>query len=99
MIAVSAVGPGSNPGQLFEFWSGGGFVVDVAAPGGNLSSDVDGDGLQDGVFSTWDDDTYLLLQRHLYGDASCGRSAGLDAGTQSRPDRSQYRNAPLKPAA
>ncbi len=62
VIAVSAVGPDqaladySNFGQADDLW------VDVAAPGGNLRQDLDGDGLQDGVFSTWDLDTYLLLQ-------------------------------------
>lgn len=62
VIAVSAVGPDQTLASYSNFGQEGDLWVDVAAPGGNLSSDVDGDGLQDGVFSTWDDDTYLLLQ-------------------------------------
>ncbi len=62
VIAVSAVGPEqrrapySNFGQAADLW------IDVAAPGGDFSKDIDGDGQPDGVMSTWYDDSYVLLQ-------------------------------------
>ena len=52
VIAVSAVGPDKARAPYSSFGS----FVDVAAPGGNLSRDLDGDGYVDGVLSTGGND-------------------------------------------
>ena len=49
VIAVSAVGP---TGQKASYSNYGASWVDVAAPGGEMRSDVNGDGEPDGIFST-----------------------------------------------
>ena len=47
-MSVSAVGPDKQRAPYSNF----GMFVDVAAPGGNLELDLNGDGLPDGVLST-----------------------------------------------
>lgn len=66
VIAVSAVGPSREKASYSNF---GATWVDVAAPGGELRFDLNGDGRPDGVFSTHASgggagryDTYDLLQ-------------------------------------
>ena len=53
VVSVSAVGADK---QLAPY-SGFGSTVDIAAPGGNMSRDYDGDGHLDGVLSTSGDDS------------------------------------------
>ncbi len=53
VINVSAVDLGSRKARYSNF----GPTVDVAAPGGDTTADLDGDGIPDGVLSTWVDDT------------------------------------------
>jgi serine protease len=53
VIAVSAVGPDKARAPYSSFGS----FVDVTAPGGNLSRDLDGDGYVDGVLSTGGNDS------------------------------------------
>jgi serine protease len=53
VIAVSAVGPDKARAPYSSFGS----FVDVAAPGGSLSRDLDGDGYVDGVLSTGGNDS------------------------------------------
>ncbi|UCF48015.1 MAG: S8 family serine peptidase, partial [Myxococcales bacterium] len=48
VVSVSAVGPDKQRAPYSNF----GMFVDVAAPGGNLELDLNGDGLPDGVLST-----------------------------------------------
>ena len=48
VISVSSVGPQRTRAPYSNF----GTLVDVAAPGGDMSRDVNGDGLPDGVYST-----------------------------------------------
>ena len=48
MISVSAVGPT----KALAYYSNTGGAVDVAAPGGDMSADRDGDGALDGILST-----------------------------------------------
>ena len=48
VVSVSAVGPDKQRAPYSNF----GMFVDVAAPGGNLDLDFNGDGLPDGVLST-----------------------------------------------
>ena len=48
VVSVSAVGPAKRAAPYSNF----GMLIDVAAPGGNMASDLDGDGLPDGVLST-----------------------------------------------
>jgi len=57
---VVAVSASTITGQLAPYSSFGGFV-DVAAPGGNLATDFNGDGFGDGVLSTGADDSLLLI--------------------------------------
>ncbi|MBW2367705.1 MAG: S8 family serine peptidase [Deltaproteobacteria bacterium] len=65
VISVSAV----NINQDLAFYSNSGSFIDLAAPGGDLTRDVDGDGYGDGVASTGGDDAsgeiefaYVLFQ-------------------------------------
>jgi len=53
VVSVSAVGPSKNLAPYSNF----GPSIDVAAPGGDFSRDVDGDGRPDGVLSTFFDET------------------------------------------
>lgn len=53
VISVSAVGPTRHLAPYSNF----GPTIDVAAPGGDFTKDVDGDGNPDGVLSTWFDET------------------------------------------
>ena len=48
VVSVAAVGPDAQAAPYSNFGS----FIDVAAPGGNMSLDLDGDGLPDGVLST-----------------------------------------------
>ncbi|WP_431688108.1 S8 family serine peptidase [Hahella sp. NBU794] len=58
VISVSAVGSDG----LKAPYSNYGSTVDVAAPGGNFFLDLDGDGQQDGVLSTWGNDSSGSVQ-------------------------------------
>jgi serine protease len=49
VISVAA----TDAAGALAFYSNFGPTVDVAAPGGDLSADVDGDGFADGILSTW----------------------------------------------
>jgi len=62
VISVSAVDIKKNLAPYSSF----GPTIDVAAPGGNLATDVDGDGFPDGVLSTVADDTTFPI-RPAYG--------------------------------
>ena len=48
VVSVSAVGPNKRAAPYSNF----GMFIDVAAPGGNMALDLDGDGLPDGILST-----------------------------------------------
>ncbi len=66
VISVSAVDAGRMRAPYSNFGTG----VDVSAPGGNVSADVDGDGYPDGVFSThafFDGFTYFSDFASLHG--------------------------------
>ena len=65
VVSVSAVGPNRSITSYSSFGS----AIDVAAPGGNLTSDLNGDGYGDGVLSPHADDSsgrleyeYLFLE-------------------------------------
>jgi serine protease len=53
VVSVSATTIENDP----AFYSNFGETIDLAAPGGNLSTDVNGDGFPDGVFSALGEDT------------------------------------------
>jgi serine protease len=53
VISVSAVGLDGSKAPYANF----GVFIDIAAPGGNLRQDINGDGLGDGVLSTIADDS------------------------------------------
>ena len=53
VVSVSAVGPDKSR----AFYSNFGNTIDVAAPGGDMRFDHDGDGFADGVLSTGGDDS------------------------------------------
>lgn len=53
VISVSATDISNQP----AFYSNFGPTIDVAAPGGDPRTDVNGDGVGDGVLSTWADDS------------------------------------------
>lgn len=53
VINVSAVDRSGRKAPYSNF----GHTVDVSAPGGDMTADLDGDGIPDGVLSTWVDDT------------------------------------------
>ncbi|HTO55862.1 MAG TPA: S8 family serine peptidase [Myxococcota bacterium] len=57
VVSVAAVDFNRNP----AFYSNFGSTVDVAAPGGDTSVDLNGDGFADGVLSTLADDTVTPL--------------------------------------
>jgi serine protease len=63
VISVAAVDRSANKAPYSNF--GGG--IDVAAPGGDLSADLDGDGLPDGILSTLGDDQGNFLYRRYQG--------------------------------
>ncbi|MHC4452868.1 MAG: S8 family serine peptidase, partial [Planctomycetota bacterium] len=56
VVSVSAVGPTKELAPYSNF----GNSVDVAAPGGDMSEDLDGDGQLDGVLSTLSQDFFLF---------------------------------------
>ncbi|MCP5205812.1 MAG: S8 family serine peptidase [Hahellaceae bacterium] len=62
VIAVGAVGPERKRASYSNFGSTDDMWVDITAPGGELAKDIDGDGQPDGVLSTWDASSYVLLQ-------------------------------------
>lgn len=62
VIAVGAVGPERKRASYSNFGTANDMWVDIVAPGGELSKDIDGDGQPDGVLSTWDSGSYVLLQ-------------------------------------
>jgi len=49
VVSVAAVGPGGDRAP----YSNHGIFVDVSAPGGDTSVDLDANGIADGVYSTW----------------------------------------------
>ncbi|ABC32388.1 Subtilisin-like serine protease [Hahella chejuensis KCTC 2396] len=53
VVSVSAVGADGQKAPYSNYGS----TVDIAAPGGNMLQDVNGDGRGDGVLSTWADDS------------------------------------------
>ena len=53
VISVSAI----TPDERLAGYSNHGTAIDVTAPGGDLSMDLNRDGLADGILSTWVDDT------------------------------------------
>lgn len=57
VVSVSAVGAN----RLRAPYSNFGAAIDVAAPGGNLATDINGDGYADGVLSPHADDSFGLL--------------------------------------
>ena len=58
VVSVSAVDMNSNLAPYSNF----GTAIDVAAPGGDTSKDINGDGYSDGVLSTCGDDTTGSIQ-------------------------------------
>lgn len=62
VISVSA----TNISNQRAYYSNFGSTIDVAAPGGELTSDLNGDGFPDGVLSTLGDDSGNTLQ-YIYG--------------------------------
>jgi serine protease len=62
VIAVGAVGPDRKKASYSNFGTADDMWVDIVAPGGELSKDIDGDGQPDGILSTWDEDGFVLLQ-------------------------------------
>ncbi|MFP4225950.1 MAG: S8 family serine peptidase [Desulfobacterales bacterium] len=59
VISVSAVDINANPAPYSNF----GDTIDVAAPGGDFSSDLNGDGYVDGVLSTGGDNSDGKVQK------------------------------------
>ncbi len=57
VVSVSAVGAN----RLRAPYSNFGMAIDVAAPGGNLATDINGDGYADGVLSPHADDSFGTL--------------------------------------
>ncbi len=58
VISVSAITPNRTPAEYTNFGS----HIDLAAPGGDLVRDLDGDGWDDGVLSASGDEDYSYLQ-------------------------------------
>ncbi|OOY56359.1 hypothetical protein BOW07_06830 [Solemya velum gill symbiont] len=68
VLTVSAVGYDKS----LAYYSNFGLDIDVAAPGGNMSQDLDGNGDPDGVYSTLGDDTptYVTYNYDYYHGTS-----------------------------
>lgn len=61
VVSVSAVGTNTDPAPYTNFGS----TIDVAAPGGDFSTDLNGDGYVDGVLSTSGDGSSTDIE-HVY---------------------------------
>lgn len=72
-ITIAALGNGAGGTPYRAPYSNYGNVVDVAAPGGDLSADNDGDGFPDGVLSTMADDVDFQQGTSM----ACPHVAGL----------------------
>src|SRR6185503_14270795 len=99
VVCVSAV----DRNRAKAFYSNFGAVVDIAAPGGDLGVDLDGDGFGDGVLSTRGDDSggngiepiFEFLQGtsmaspHVAGVVALMQAAFMDAhaGARMTPDQ------------
>ncbi|MDM8546974.1 S8 family peptidase [Candidatus Venteria ishoeyi] len=65
VISVAAVGPDKRHAS----YSNTGATIDIAAPGGSTSRDLNGDGIPDGIFSTNGDDSESFEVRFTYGSS------------------------------
>lgn len=95
VVSVSAVGPDKNRAPYSNYGS----EIDVAAPGGDMSVDINGDGYPDGVLSTLANDssgtpqpTYdfyngtSMAAAHMTGVVALMKSANPTAVTPSQLD-------------
>ncbi len=78
VISVSAVDLNSQKAPYSNFNN----AVDIAAPGGNTSVDLNGDGYSDGVLSTLADDSGALSYNYVFYQGTsmaCPHAAGVAA--------------------